>query len=243
MLLRMRTGENADVLQTDLNSEASMTSFANRFSLAALLLALLLGWFAITTIIAEALTPAARTFAQNLTADAISGGSLAGWAAAAVKRGDLLADMAMARAAPVLRRGQGAAPPDQEAARGQALATAQQSLSLAPHSSATWLLVAMLQNQAEAAATGAAVLKMSYLTSLADISLVPSRLALVSSSAAIADGELRSLARGDIRLILTRRPDLKPAITSAYRDGSADGRTFIQEVVQSLDPGFAASLR
>jgi len=73
--------------------------------------------------------------------------------------------------------------------------------------------------------------------------LIPARLAIVSASAAIGDDELKSLARGDIRLILTRRPDLKPAITDAYRRGSADGKAFIDEVVRSLDPGFAASLR
>jgi hypothetical protein len=46
-----------------------------------------------------------------------------------------------------------------------------------------------------------------------------------------------------MRLILTRRPDLKPAITSAYRRGSADGKAYIDEVVQLIDPAFAASLR
>lgn len=45
------------------------------------------------------------------------------------------------------------------------------------------------------------------------------------------------------RLILTRRPDLKHAITSAFQRGSADGKAYIGEVVRSLDPGFAASLR
>jgi hypothetical protein len=51
------------------------------------------------------------------------------------------------------------------------------------------------------------------------------------------------LARGDIRLILTRRPDLKVAIINAYRRGSAEGKAYIDEAVRSLDLGFAASLR
>ena len=50
---------------------------------------------------------------------------------------------------------------------------------------------------------------MSYLTAPADMSLVPARLSVVTGTAAIADDELRNLLRGDIRLVLTRRPDLK----------------------------------
>jgi hypothetical protein len=84
---------------------------------------------------------------------------------------------------------------------------------------------------------------MSYLTSPADVNLIPTRLPIVSTSVAISDDELKNLARGDIRLILTRHPDLKPAITSAYRRGSADGKAFIDEMTQLIDPAFAASLR
>jgi hypothetical protein len=84
---------------------------------------------------------------------------------------------------------------------------------------------------------------MSYLTSPADVSLTPTRLSIVTTSAAISDDELRNLARSDIRLILTRRPDLKPVISSAYRRGSAEGKAFINNAVQLIEPAFAASLR
>ena len=84
---------------------------------------------------------------------------------------------------------------------------------------------------------------MSYLTAPADMSVVPARLTIVTGSAAIADDELRSLVRGDIRFILTRRPDLKATIASAYRRSTADGKAAIDDVVRSLDPGFAATLR
>jgi len=43
-----------------------------------------------------------------------------------------------------------------------------------------------------------------------------------------------------MRLILTRHPDLKRAITSASGGGSVDG---IDELTQLIDPAFAASLR
>ena len=75
---------------------------------------------------------------------------------------------------------------------------------------------------------------MSYLTSPADVNLIPTRLAILSTAAAISDDDLKNLARGDIRLILTRRPDLKPAITKAYRHGSPAGKAFIDEVVQRM---------
>jgi len=84
---------------------------------------------------------------------------------------------------------------------------------------------------------------MSYLTSPAAADVAAARLSTFAVSAAIADPELKDLARGDIRLILTRRPDMKDAIVRAYRRGSADGKTYIQEVVRPLDPEFAASLQ
>jgi hypothetical protein len=222
-----------------------MKNIPGAFKIATLSMALALGCFASATIFAEIFTPKTQPFSQDLAQlDPVSYGSLADWAAAAAPlRGDLLADVAVARAAPVLKLGKAPPSPEIIATRERALAAAKHALSLAPHSSSMWLLVAILQNQGQTRDSFAEVLKMSYLTSPADANLIPARLAIVSASAAIDDDELKSLARGDIRLILTRRPDLKPAITNAYRRGTADGKAFIDEVVRSLDPGFAASLR
>ena len=222
-----------------------MKNFPDRFRIATLLTALLLGWFAIATIFAEALTPKAQRFSQALAPpDPMRYGSLADWAVvAAPLRGDLLADIAMERAAPVLNLGKAPLTREIMATREAALTRAKQSLSLAPHSSSMWLLVAMLQSGGPRQEAAAEALKMSYLTSPADTNLIPARLAIFSAATAIADVELKNLARGDIRLILTRRSDLKAAITNAYRRGSVDGKAYIAEVVRSLDPGFAASLQ
>jgi hypothetical protein len=225
---------------------ASMMNVPDVFRITTLLVGLVLGWFALATIFAEKLSPKTPQFPQDFAMpDPMSSGSLAEWAAAAAPlRGDLLADVAMAQAAPAL--GDSKAPPSSEmvSKRERALASATQSLALSPHSSRTWLLLAMLQNQARQPTQSVAeALKMSYFTAPADMSLIPARLAAVSTLAAIGSDDLKSLARGDIRLILTRRPDIKPAITSAYQRGSADGKAYIGEVVRSLDPGFAASLR
>ena len=51
------------------------------------------------------------------------------------------------------------------------------------------------------------------------------------------------LAAGEIRTIITRKPDLKPAILTAYRDALPDGRRFIEAEVGVLDPDLLASLR
>lgn len=222
-----------------------MKNGLDRFRIATLLIALTLGWFAFATIFAETFTPKTRQFSQDTAvADPSSYGLLANWAAAAAPlRGDLLADIAMAHASPVLKLGKATASSEILATREDALATARQSLSLAPHSSRMWLLVAMLEAKGPARDSGAEPLKMSYLTSPSDMNLIPTRLAIVSASLAITDGELKNLARGDIRLVLTRRPDLKPAIINAYRNGSPDGKAYLDEAVRSLDPGFAASLR
>jgi hypothetical protein len=96
----------------------------------------------------------------------------------------------------------------------------------------------MLQNDRHSQSES---LKMYYLTSPADADLIAARLALVSR--AISDDQLKNLARGDSGLILPRRPDLKPAISSAFGHGSADGKAYLAETVRSLDPDFAASLR
>jgi len=222
-----------------------MTNGRNRLRIALFCMALLLGWFAIATIVAETVAPKAQQLSQDLTlVDSAANGSVVDWAAAvAPLRGDLLADIAMAQAAPAVNLGKSPASSEIMAARELALASARQSLALAPHSSGIWLLTAMLQHQARPSDSNAEVLKMSYLTAPADMSLVPARLAIVTGSAAMADDELRNLVRGDIRLILTHRPDLKAAIASSYRRGSPGGKAVIDDVVRSLDPGFGMTLR
>jgi hypothetical protein len=199
---------------------------------------LVLGWFALATIFGEKLSPKTQDVAM---ADLEASGSLAEWAAAATPlRGDLLADVAIARAAPTLGRKD---PPSPEivAARDRAIALARQSLTRAPHSSRTWLLIARLQNQAPQQLAEA--LKMSYLTAPADVSLIPARLTLLAKTAGIANDDLQSLARSDIRLILSRRPDLKPAITSAYQNASVESKAYIRDTARSLDSGFGATLQ
>src|ERR1700730_7829128 len=107
-----------------------MKNISDRFGIATLLTALVLGWFAITTILAEALTPKTQQVFQARTPDPIPYGSLTDWAVrAAPLRGDLLAGIAMERAAPVLNLGKAPPTPEILQTREAALATARQSLS------------------------------------------------------------------------------------------------------------------
>ena len=216
-----------------------MKKIPDTFRIATLLMALGLGCFAIATIGAEALTPTQGLYGNAVLQSTDSNDRLANFAAAvAPLRGDLLADIAAARAAPIFKPGKVVLSPETIATRERALVIAEKSLSLSPHASGMWLLMAMLLKQGQAKSEA---LKMSYLTSPADVNLIPARVALVS--AASSDDELKNLGRGDIRLILTRRPDLKPAISSAFGQGSAEGKAYLEETVRSLDPKFADSLR
>lgn len=208
-------------------------------------MASVLGWFALATIFAETFAPKVQYFSHDpLPSDSIFSGSLAEWAAAAAPlRGDLLAYLSMNSALAARIAGNGVSSSETAALREEALGSARLSLAFAPHSSSMWLLLTILQDQRKKRDFDAETLKMSYLTSSSDITLLPYRLAIFASSTAITDVELQNLARSDIRQILTHRPDLKPAILSAYRRASADGKAYLDHEVRSLDPTFAAELR
>jgi hypothetical protein len=117
-------------------------------------------------------------------------------------------------------------------------------LRQAPYRSELWLVLATLQTQRK---TGnkqiIEALKMSYFTAPNDAQLMPLRLYTAAHSDALADGDLKELARGDVRLMLIRQSDLREAVSSAYFAGSNVGRTFIEEAVQSVDPKLVSLLR
>ncbi len=224
--------------------QMSTKHLSTRFRIATSLAAVILSWFSAVTIFAEATTPRTRGLTEALAPHSqTSDAWLLDWPAAPPLRGDLLSNIALAFAAPILELGRVAMPSEMRQAQQHALILAKRSVSLAPHSSRTWLLIAALQVMRSADEAGVEALKMSYLTSPAAADVIPARLSIFSASAAIADAELKDLARGDIRLILTRRSDMKDAIVRAYRRGSPQGKAYIEEAVRPLDPEFAASLQ
>ncbi|MGY4502465.1 hypothetical protein ACVWYH_006422 [Bradyrhizobium sp. GM24.11] len=117
------------------------------------------------------------------------------------------------------------------------------ALSLAPYDAELWLALAVLeagQDPDGPAATEA--LKMSYLTAPNDARLMPLRLATVTQFDALASPDLRDLAQGDIRLMLTRQPDQAPALVSAYRQASRRGKEFLEGAIRTIDPARLRSL-
>jgi hypothetical protein len=86
-------------------------------------------------------------------------------------------------------------------------------------------------------------LKMSYYAGPNEPSLIPLRISIATHSDSITDPELQILVGGEIRTIITRKPNLKPVIIDAYRNAPPEGRRFIETQVGELDPSLLASLR
>ena len=154
-------------------------------------------------------------------------------------RSDLQADAALALAAEALNGVSGYRPELNQ----QAQIAARQALAAGPHDSRIWLALARLQVQHSLHDPRVAeTLKLSYFTGPNLEALVATRLATVTSGSSLNDPDLQELARGDVRLILTRYPDLKPALITAYRGAAPVGKQFIEQSVKNIDPNFATSL-
>jgi hypothetical protein len=107
-----------------------------------------------------------------------------------------------------------------------------------------WLALALLQARSDPRdPTLVEALKMTYFTAPNDARLMPVRLDTATSFDALADPDVKELVRGDIRLMVTRQPELRAAVVSAYRRASKLGKAFLEEAVQSIDPSFLATLR
>ena len=159
-------------------------------------------------------------------------------------RADLEGDHALALALGALRPGTTSlsAADVQKNVEGQE--AVKEALKKTPYRSELWLVLALLQTQRKTDNKQIIeVLKMSYFTAPNDAQIMPLRLYTAAHSEALADGDLKELARGDIRLMLIRQAELRGAVTAAYVAGSNVGKTFIEEAVQSIDPKLASLLR
>ena len=136
------------------------------------------------------------------------------------------------------------APTEQATLNDSAQSAARKALMLNPSDAQIWLVLAMLQSRIDQRSPKIAdELMMSYFVAPTDPALMPLRLDTATLFGAVANPDLAELARGDIRLILTRRPDLRVALSNAYRRASAGGKTFIEQAVGALDPQFLATLQ
>jgi hypothetical protein len=170
--------------------------------------------------------------------------SAAGVAASiGVFRGELWTEYAMTLAPDISGAGADAMRPAAPEEFDNARAAAVRASELAPHDSRLWLLLAGMdsrRNRLNRSTTGP--LKMSYYTGPSEVALIPLRISIATRSDAIADPELQILVGGEIRTIITSKPDLKPLIIAAYRNAQPDGRHFIEATVSELDPALLAAL-
>ncbi len=211
------------------------------FRIIAALVVLVIGGFTLGNLYAEMLLPAppySLTTAKIPTDGQIASSTLA--VTIAPLRADLKADLALGLATRALKGKAGFVPDLNQTAQ----LAAKQALIAGPHEARIWLTLAQLQAQrSNLDPQTAELLKMSYFTATNSLDLVSTRLNAVVSTASIADADLKDLARGDIRLILTRKPDLKLALIDIYRRGKPAGQQFVEETVKTIDPGFVPTLQ
>jgi hypothetical protein len=158
-------------------------------------------------------------------------------------RSDLESNYALIAA---LRAVQSGKEPTAEASNrsDSARARVKNALSITPYDPELWLALALLQAQRDPRdPTFSEALKMAYFVAPNEMKLMSVRLDAATLFDALADPDLKELARGDVRLMVTRRPELRAAVISAHKRASAVGRDFLEEAVQSIDPSFLASLR
>lgn len=119
----------------------------------------------------------------------------------------------------------------------QAHEAADRALAFAPHNAGVWLVLASINSRFDwLNHEAAAALRMSYYTGANETELIPLRLLLAVQSVALGDSDFQQLVRHDIRTIVTRKPELKPAIVAAYRDTAPIGRQFIEDTLEEIDP-------
>jgi len=218
----------------------------NNFRVVLVVFALLVGTYALASIVAETLSAGRPAFPSDpgkILSPAAE--EQPGWLGAVSPFwSDLEADHALILALQALASGKQRPANEAQAENAGAQAAVKQTLSTAPYDSELWLALALLRAQRsprDPAVTEA--LKMSYFVAPNDPQLMPVRLDTATLFDALSDPDLKELVRGDLRLMLTRQADLKVAVVAAYRRASNLGKTFLEEAVRSIDPAFIPLLR
>ncbi|UPJ60685.1 hypothetical protein [Bradyrhizobium sp. 192] len=107
-----------------------------------------------------------------------------------------------------------------------------------------WLMLAAASKHDSARSNTAAMLKMSYYTAPNDLDLLPLRVSIaLATDAVVREPELRDLIKRDVSLVFTHRPALRPALVSAHRSASADGKTYLEGLISEQDPTYLDQLR
>jgi len=83
---------------------------------------------------------------------------------------------------------------------------------------------------------------MAYYSGPHEGLLIPLRLTMSARLDDATDPEFERLFRSDVETVLTSRPSLRPALVSAYGQGTPSARHLIQDVASQIDSAFAQGL-
>jgi hypothetical protein len=205
-------------------------------------LAVIVGGYGLASMIAE-LTAAPRPAFPTNPTNIVAPADVPAWLdVIPLVRSDLASNHALSAALRAIQRGKlgRGEPIENDRARSRV----RQALSLAPYDAELWLALALLETHHDPGGPAASeALKMAYFTAPSDARLMPVRLDTATVADALIDPDLTELARGDVRLMLTRRPEQRTALIQVYRRASKRGKAFLQQAVQAIDPSFVAILR
>ncbi|TWI00714.1 hypothetical protein IQ17_04717 [Bradyrhizobium daqingense] len=133
---------------------------------------------------------------------------------------------------------------DQETALPELSNTLARALRSSPLRGDIWLMLAAASKHGSPQPGTAAMLKMSYYTAPNDLDLLPLRLSVaLATDAVVREPEFRDLIKRDVNLVVAHRPALRPALVSAYRSASADGKTYLESLISEQDPSYLDQVR
>ena len=159
-------------------------------------------------------------------------------------RGDLWTDAAIALSSDLIGEVVDERDPQIALSRDRAKIVAQRAARLSPHDSRIWLLLAALNSRFDRPNREITNrLKMSYFTGPIEPALSPLRIRIATYSTAITNAELQPLVAQEVRTVILRHKNQIPSLLAAYRDGSAEGKQFIEATVGDLDKDLLARMR
>jgi hypothetical protein len=217
------------------------------FRAAALVLAFVLACQAMWILKAEFYRPALPVFPANSQAAGAAAAQRSAATLAAsvgVVRGDLWAECALTYLGLFWNDNQDKVSPQTPETIQRAREVADRALRYSPHDARIWLDLASIDSRLDwLNGKAAAALRMSYYTGANETELIALRLPLAVRSEALGDKDFQQLVNHDFRVIVARKPELKPVILMAYRDALPTGQQFIEQTLTEIDPTLLAGLR
>lgn len=216
-----------------------------RFRVAVLGLALVLGVLSLWMLVGELVRPAINSLpidAKMAVAAAVHRNRAVLAARFGVIRGDLWSEAAFTYAD--LLWADSAKGAEESKTFEQARATIVKALTYAPHRADVWILLAGLEARlGRPTSNPVEALRLSYYTGPNELQLMPLRLHIATQSDASRQDDIQQFIRRDLQIIITREPQLKPAIIAAYRDATRFAKQLIEQVIGENDPTFLQSMR